>query len=513
LLRSQKLKSDVQTAPTHVDRHHVSVRRGLRRLLAVVLSLLWSYLVAALLYAERFGGITIGRSASLVLVLVGTVICFVVAGRLAEGRQKDLLAASVSLLLALFAADTAFTMWINVQNSRDPSMDRVYERLSDPRIWHGELYPRSYYPSDLNFTLFKPNVRVEAVTYGEFYEQRMLKSPTLTHSVLRLRPLVYTVDENGLRNRISVEASRVWALGDSFAFGFSTTEGSTWIDRLVEQTGRPVYNLGVSGTGPVHQLQLLEHVLRTRATRARPEQLLWMLFEGNDLENNTVERRPLGRDVGTSRAALENTIFGDVLALPGVIRQRSILGRLREGELRFGRLASRGGDDPYLVDGVPIATPLYRSSRWGPCMFDPHDIDVATRDEDYVLSHPNRAPLDRSFDAMKSLAKEFGFRVTVMVAPSAPRLYGRDFPTMPQPASEPYFIRYVEALAHRMNFETIDLLGALNPGHDGAMLYYCDDHHWNERGNEVVARVIADAAFGQTPDAHPAAGRSGGLAR
>ena len=468
-------------------------KRELCRLLGAVLTLLWSYLVAALLYGGSVAGISLGPTATLVLILLGGTLCFIIASRIGAPRQKDLLAASVSLLFALLAADTAFTMWINLQRSGEASTEqRADDRMADPQIWHGEFFPRWYYPSDLNFQLFKPNVRVEAVTYGEFYEPRMLRSPTLTKSVLRQRPLVYTIDKNGLRNRVSVDQSRIWALGDSFVFGFSTTEGLTWIDRFTELSGKPVYNLGFSGTGPVHQLYLLEHILRHQGAGARPEHLLWMVFEGNDLENNIVEHRP-SLDSGrvTYREALDDTIIGDLLALPSTIRERSILGRLRGGGLRFGRPGSGDADDPYLVDGVPIATPVYRSERWGACMFDPRDVEVSTRDEAYVKSHPHRARLDQAFDEMKSLAKEFGFRVTVLVAPSAPRLYGRDFPSMPQPSSEPHFIRYVEALAHRMGFETIDLLTPLSPGEGDPMLYYCDDHHWNERGNDAVARIVA----------------------
>lgn len=465
---------------------------GPRWLLAAVLTLLWSYLVAVLLYGGSVAGIPVGRMASLVLMLLGGAVLFFVAGRFAARRQKDLLAAGVSLLVALFAADTAFTMWSNLRRAGEPSVDRDYDRLSDPHVWHGELYPRSYYPSDRNFTLFKPNVRVEAFTYGEFYEQRMLESPTLVQSVLQLRPLVYTIDEHGLRNRVVMDKSRLWALGDSFVFGFSTTEGMTWIDRLSELIGQPVYNLGVSGTGPALQLQLLEHLLRTQRDRARPEHLLWMLFEGNDLENSYAEQRsPPGANSTGYRALLDDTIFGDVLALPGIVRQRSILGRLRGGMLRLAMPGAGEGDDPYRVDGVPLATPLYHAERWGYRMFSPQDVDRATRDEAYLLSHPNRPLLDQAFDDMKSLSEQHGFRVTVMVAPSAARLYGRDFPDMPQPSDEPHFIRYVEDLARRSGFETIDLPGALTPGDDGELLYYRDDHHWNERGNEVVAGVIA----------------------
>ena len=137
----------------------------------------WSYVVAALLYGGSVGGISLGLTASLVLVLLGSALCFTIAGRVAAARQRDLLAASVSLLFALLAADTAFTVWVNVQRSGQASAEqREYDRLGDPQIWHGEFFPRSYYPSDQNFMLFKPNVRVEAVTYGEFYEPRQFNA-------------------------------------------------------------------------------------------------------------------------------------------------------------------------------------------------------------------------------------------------------------------------------------------------------------------------------------------------
>jgi hypothetical protein len=79
-----------------------------------------------------------------------------------------------------------------------------------------------------------------------------------------------------------------------------------------------------------------------------------------------------------------------------------------------------------------------------------------------------------------------------MVAPSTPRIYGGDFPEMPQPTAVPHFIRYVERLAERVGFETFDLLGPLSANKSGGMLYYCDDHHWNESGNDFVARILAD---------------------
>jgi hypothetical protein len=462
-----------------------------RWLLAVASTAVWGYLIEVLFQGRRIAGIRVSGAVVLGLVAVGGAAFSVLAGRLSERRRRDFLASCVSLLFAFLFIDTAYSIWANLQTNRRAA--EADERLIDPHVWHGELFPRSYYPSDLAFTLYKPNVRVEGTLFGEFYERRMLESPTLVHHVLRLRRLVYTIDANGLRNRTDIRQSRLWTLGDSYAMGYSTTEGLTWTDRFGELTGQSIYNVGVSGTGPGVQLQVLEYLLRNGKDAARPERLLWMVFEGNDLENSYAERRALPQARSGFGALFDGTFIGDLLALPSTIRTRSVIGRLLEGELHVTLPRAAARDDPYQIGGVPLATPVYKSDRFGYCMFNPVHIEAATKGEDYVLSHPNRPRLDRAFEGMKSLSKEFGFRVTVMVAPSAPRVYGRDFPEMPQPTAVPHFIRYVERLAERSGFETFDLLGPLSADKSGEMLYYCDDHHWNERGNDAVARILAAA--------------------
>jgi hypothetical protein len=460
-----------------------------RWLLAAVSTAVWGYLVAVLLSGDGIAGIRASGAVVLFIAAAGGVTLSVLVRKVSEERRRDLLAAGLSLLFALLVIDTAYTIWINSQTTR--RSQQADERLNDPHMWHGELFPKSYYPSERAFTLYKPHARVEGLVYGEYYEPRMLESPTLVRNALQLKPLVYTIDANGLRNRASIGQSRLWALGDSYAMGYSTTEGLTWTDRLGELTGQSIYNLGVSATGPGLQLQLLEYLLRRGKDAARPERLLWMVFEGNDLENSFSERRLVPPAGNGPRALFADTFVGDLLSLSSTIRRRSALGRLLGSELRLQLHRGTSQENPYEIDGVPLATPVYRSERWGHCMFNPDDIERATKGEDYVRSHPNRPLLDRTFERMKSLGDEFGFRVTVMVAPSAPRMYGAHFPQMPQPTAVPHFIRYVEGLARRTGFETVDLLGALSADDSGQMLYYCDDHHWNERGNDVVARILA----------------------
>ena len=98
---------------------------------------------------------------------------------------------------------------------------------------------------------------------------------------------------------------------------------------------------------------------------------------------------------------------------------------------------------------------------------------------------------------MKLLSEKRGFRVTVLIAPSPARLYGRDFEYFPPVSPQPYFINHLRQLASQAGFEAVDLYQLLLPYADTEYLYWRDDTHWNERGHDVVARLIAGRVFGK----------------
>lgn len=462
---------------------------------AVSLSLLWTYLWVVLVFEGRAAGVVFRTRYSVPLLLVVWGLTFVALAWLrarrmmSSTRQKELMAAGFSVLLSLIALDLLYGAYTAANRPTDDD-PLAYARNGDANAWHGEVFPRSYFPTDANFTLYKPNVRVRAWTYGEFYDSRMLDSPTLVDSVLQLRPLTYSIDENGFRNRFPIEEAEIFALGDSFAMGFSTDEGRTWIDHLGGQLGRPVYNLGVSASGPGVQLQLLEHLVRSKPDTVGVKHLLWMIFEGNDLENPYGELRPGAAPPAAGSARIRNLVWAPFVGSARGIKERSVMGKLVRGELQWRGRTLAGGGDPYLVDGVPLVYPLYHSDRWGPRLFNPVDIDRATEDASYVQTHPNRPALDTTFERMRTLSEEFGFRVTVLIAPTAVRVHAADFEDLPAISPRPHFIEYVVDLSRRTGFAVVDLLPLMAPYAETGLLYYRDDHHWNERGNEVAAQVV-----------------------
>lgn len=448
-----------------------------------------------LLIGERLAGWSIGTGTAVAMfsaaaVLVGVAIRWQpVASRLTPARRLEIGAALLLSMTVIFAGDVALAIRDNVTARRTAASTSGDQREQDDTIWHGELYPRMYSPPGSAVSLYKPNVVVSGDTYGERYVSSMRRSPTLARSVLERRRLSYAIGPEGLRERESLADSRIVAIGDSFVFGFATDEGRTWTDLLGGLLGQPVYNMGVSATGPRAQLELLKYMFARYPESMRPTRVIWMIFEGNDLENSYATSPQTAGPTGPG--LLDGTVLQSLAEIPERVKDQSFVRRLVRGQLRLTGAAPRFGE--YEVDGVALAVPLFRSSRFGPRLFVPADTEAATRPKEYVMNHPNRPLLDATFGEMRTLGMAKGFEVTVVVAPSDARLYGRAFEGFPPVSAQPHFVDYVVALAQRSGFEAVNLLPLLQPFADREMLYYRDDHHWNVRGNAVVAQLLASA--------------------
>lgn len=450
-----------------------------------------TYLGVVLLLEETVVGVEIADWVLLPL-LVGVIAALYGGGRwlLARGRvtRVALFASGVlgfAVAGSMVAIDVAYTLVVNRQAETDTA--QAVRRLLDPHLWEGELVPRVYHPTEHNFVVHKPDVIIEADTYGEFYDSRMLASPTLRDSVLELRRVRFRIDANGFRETTPLAEAREFALGDSFVFGFGVSQELVWTEHFEALTGRPVYNLGVSATGPAHQVRLLRHLLDTHPGEARVERLIWMIFEGNDLENDYGTLRDI--DVGPG-SLLRGTVLETLRAVPLSLKRESVIDRMRRGSVRAKPMGV-DAHDPTLVDGVRIPYPLYVSAVHGPRMFNPDDVERATAPRSYVRGHPNWPRLRETFAAMAALAREHGFPVTVVLAPSAARLYGAQFAGFPAISERPWFLEEVAALARAEGFGVIDLLPALVRHAGTELLYFRDDHHWNARGNRLVAEILA----------------------
>lgn len=473
------------------------------RLATAVLGIVLGYLLIALLWDTAVLGIDIRRRYVLLafVVAVGGTYALLRVGSMRGWMPLDglkgLVAGGTALVMALASIDAAFFVVSRLGADGGSFEDR---RARDPSYWTGEMIPRRYHPTAHSFRVHKPNVTATYLAHGDLYYGDLRQSPTLVRHVLRPRWVTYVIDRFGFRNAASVEPGRIVALGDSFTFGVSVDQDSTWVARLSERLSEPVYNLGVSGHSPLEEVMALEYFLKEVPRTRDPEIVLWLLFEGNDLED---EYDVLDSEGEGARAWLPLRLAGRVLALPGLVQSHSALRTLLKKAFRTwdARAAgSDGGVDPYLVDGIRIGHALHHSKVHGYKLFLDEYIYVAQRPESYVLNHPNRAHLDSTFAKMRRMADDYSFEVVVTVAPSAARLHGAQFNGFPE-LPEPHFINYVRSLAARFGLAYIDLHASLQPIAETRLLYLKDDSHWNEDGHEQVAATIYEwlASRGSVP--------------
>lgn len=417
-------------------------------------------------------------------------------GVISRGQFGNITASCTAILLSLLAMDVIYTAFdIHRQGvSFDESQVEVRQK-TDSGLNASRLIPPTWYPGSGNFFLFKPGVSQSGTGYGSFYDATMLASPLLRNEVLELHALDYHIDENGFREQTPLADASIFCLGDSYAFGHNNSQNSNWVEVLEQHVGKPVYNLGMPATSPAQQLQLLRYVLE----RHKPgiKHLLWMIFEGNDLTDSYATANPLqaGQD-SVAKKIFKQTLLGEPYYVVKKLRAQSVLNRLFNDGLVFTWPGKAGsGKDPFVTEGVRTRYPLYHSARFGARMFRNFYTEVAGYTEEFIEQHPNHARLQQVFTDMAGLADSYGFDVTVLIAPTAARLHARDFEDFPEISEQPHFINLVSRMAAAEGFAVLDLHERLQPHARQELLYWRDDDHWNARGNELVAGIVAGSIF------------------
>ncbi len=267
---------------------------------------------------------------------------------------------------------------------------------------------------------------------------------------------------------------RIVALGDSFAYGIVGYEKNflTRLEtKLSERAGRPVevVNLGLPGLQPSAYLQLLEE----EGMALHPDLVIVCLFAGND--------------------------FLKVAApTPFDARNWRLVGFL----LRAARHAAERARtrDP---GAAAVAAPKRSLAQPG-TFSEPAYLKLATS---YVpfLRRERDASVQRGYDDTMAVVDEIVARA--VPTPVAVAVLPTELQVNPQLRAsvlsqlqlrEQDLDLDVPARATRAHLEArgvavIDLLPALAAAERGGNTYAPRDSHWNERGNEVAAEVLAES--------------------
>jgi lysophospholipase L1-like esterase len=322
----------------------------------------------------------------------------------------------------------------------------------------------------------------------------MLDSPTLLGSVLARQPVDIRINAIGFRESSALGDAQIMALGDSFTFGWGVSESESWPESLEQELETTVYNLGVHDASPKQELELLKYVLGQHGDKIRMKTLLWMIYEGNDLEDDYSEQ-VVRHDKPVAVPLFKGTVVESAEDLVKTVREQSVIARLRRGQLSWSKSIQKTSGTPFSVDGVDLVYPLYISEKLGPRLFYQYYVDLAGMPASYVETHWNRRALEAVFDEMRKLAESHEFEVAVIFAPTAARLHGPYFTDFPEVSERAHFLELVRHLSVAAGFSFVDLYELMRPYASAELLYFRDDDHFNQRGHALAGGIIARELF------------------
>jgi lysophospholipase L1-like esterase len=276
------------------------------------------------------------------------------------------------------------------------------------------------------------------------------------------------LDRNGFRNATDLDRADIVLLGDSFIEAGLVPDSDHVGTRLAAETQQVVANLGNVAYGPRHQLVLL----RRFALPLQPRTVIWLFFEGNDLQNIATYDSLVnvaGREAGAApwrdRSFSRNTLV-QFMRIAGNPRPSAVR---RSGVVR---LPDGTSERAYFLYGL---TPV---------------------DEERRQRLDQLAGILREAHALIATA---GSRLLVAFVPVKYRVYedalSEKGPIMEQWPGNDMPAR-VEQIVRSISPD-IGFLDLTHPLRDalraGALPYFADDSHWNSDGHRATAQALARA--------------------
>jgi hypothetical protein len=277
--------------------------------------------------------------------------------------------------------------------------------------------------------------------------------------------------------------------GDSFSQQFAPV---WWVDELAGQTGMSVLNLGISGWGPLSEAE----AIRRYGLARNPRWIIMLYFEGNDLFNMRDYQAHVGTETDWRTQELRKLPLRERLITPYVLRYWA-------DEL-LGRNNPPQGDEcryPILVNS--------NVNQFETVYFDVHIAQLSWSRDEIERSREWRS-LSQTLLSLDQEVRAQGARFLLVFAPAKEHIYWgmmwderdlsrfleltsppRSFEEFSQTVDAQAFLMEEFAEAHGIEFVNLVTplwLAARNEGE----IYNYADAHWNSRGNEIVAGVIAD---------------------
>lgn len=380
--------------------------------------------------------------------------------------KSSLTVAVVSAIFALFIIDMLLYARVIKTGGSYHDLDVIPFRS---RILTADGYFTAVMERRFSAKTERPGQAANYLEDNDFYESRKMEVKT---------------DEVGLRNfRGQMKGIQdIILMGDSFTFGYASDQEYIWSSMLTNKVAKNVYNIGVYGVHPSHQVELLFYLLKDRNLQLSNNPVfILLLYEGNDFNDRNIyadsRRRKTTRGrIEEFRRSLSAFFSRTLLANLSKAVRNSLSGKRRQTAQSL-----------YAVFG---------SSVFGNVAFLNIQISHVINnnsDRKHAEGVFEKAVIKKTFQRLKALSTEHNARTVIFYCPTTSRVYARYFPEHPKMPERDYLKELTRSAAEDFGFAFVDLNNVFSHlAEKGELIYWRDDSHLNHQGNAVLADVTRD---------------------
>jgi len=347
--------------------------------------------------------------------------------------------------------------------------DLAGRRLLRPFLYRSplQIFARVWPPIPV-LNRYAANVNYEGETYGDLADRSARKEFRVG------RRVTFRTDGHGFRNDPAREQLDLVLLGDSFGVGSGARQEKMWASLFLDQYGLHTYNLSVSFVSPWKELLTLK-AESDRLRLSGKTVVLWALFTGNDLDE----------DFGDVALPARQPWWAQLHTAFAGFRARSPVANLVHRVTPSRRAQEAAARQEVIVRNIAGGRKMLFWTRY---------IAAKDRSPAAVMAHQNYPRLVEVFDEMNRVAGAKGFTVGVALVPTKEEVYAWLLDSSP-PATSGFSV-VIRDLCTKEGYPFLDLgpffAAAARElyGGSGELLFWPDDTHWNERGQELAAAVV-----------------------
>jgi hypothetical protein len=288
------------------------------------------------------------------------------------------------------------------------------------------------------------------------------------------RQVRFETDEAGFRNAPGSRRreNSLILLGDSFGAGSGGSQEATLSYVLGERHRITNYNLSVGAATPWQEVMTLKQEL-PKIRLAPQAGLVWLLFSGNDLDSSFSDELEIR----------QNDFFKQTAVKIRVFYKRSPIRQLLQPH----------ADQRQLVEIKSLGDQRV--------LFYAPYIARAGRTKKQIVGHQNYKAFERLVEHTVAWCASRHLRLYVVLVPSKPETYSwaLDDPDETVHVEKTSGLSDVlQQWSERAGVDFLDLLpqfvqvAKAEYKERGTLLFWRDDSHWNDRGQEVAAQVISE---------------------